>query len=227
VDVEVAAQQVACLGVPLCDGAVLVARDDVLGEVGEAGDGGLALVADYPRGVLVALGGIDVGVDLVDDDGGQVPGALLGDTQQLAAVGRELDALDGGGKLPCLQQPAGLDLPQAHRVVGAAGRDHLGGGVDVDGPQGTDVAVVCAQTLAVVRIYVLSAGGARSAGRGRLTPCAHNMVLGDGKDQVAVGVVFDLGERALVPGEKNRPHVCGVCGSGGAVRRVGVAFMLR
>jgi hypothetical protein len=37
--------------------------------------------------------------------------------------------------------------------------------VDVDSPQGTDVAVVCAQTLAIVRIYVLSAGGARSAGR--------------------------------------------------------------
>lgn len=163
VHVEVAAEQVACLGVPLCDRAVLVARDDVLGEVGEAGNGGLALVADYPRDVLVALGGVDVGVDLVDNDGGQVPGALLGDTQQLAAVGRELDALDGGGELPCLQQPAGLDLPQAHRVVGAAGRDHLGGGVDVDGPQGTDVAVVCAQTLAIVRIYVLSAGGARSA----------------------------------------------------------------
>lgn len=41
------------------------------------------------------------------------------------------------------------------------------------------------------------------------------MVLGDGENDVAVGVVFDLRERALVPGEKDRPHVCGVCRSGG------------
>lgn len=144
VHVVVAAEQLAGLGIPLCDGAVLVAGDDVLGEVGEAGDGGLALVADYPQDLLVALGGLDVGVDLVYDNGGQVPRALLCDTEQLPAVGRELDALDGCGELPGLQQPARLDLPQAHRVVGATGREQLRGGVDVDGPQGSDVAVVCA-----------------------------------------------------------------------------------
>lgn len=143
VRVVVAAEQLAGLAVPLCDGAVLVARDDVLGEVGEAGNGGLALVADYPQQLLVGLGGLDIGVDLVYDDGGQVPGALLCDTEQLPAVGRELDALDGCGELPGLQQLACLDLPQAHRVVGTTGREQLRGGVDVDGPQGSDVAVVC------------------------------------------------------------------------------------
>ena len=56
---------------------------------------------------------------------------------------------------------------------------------------------------------------------GLLTPCAHNMVLGDGENDVAVGVVFDLRERTLVSGEKNRPHVCGVCRAEWAVRRVG------
>ena len=142
-DVVVAAEQLACLAVPLCHGAVLVAGDDVPGEVGEAGNGGLALVADYPQHLLVGLGGVDVGVDLVYDDGGQVPGALLCNAEQLPAVGRELDALDGRAKLPRLQQLACLDLPQAYRVVGATGREQLRGGVDIDGPQGSDVAVVC------------------------------------------------------------------------------------
>ena len=141
--VVVAAEQLTSLAVPLCNGAVLVAGDDVLGEVGEAGNGSLALVADYPQQLLVGLGGLNIGVDLVHDDCGQVPGALLCDTKQLPAVGRELDALDGCGELPGLQQLSGLDLPQAHRVVGATGREQLRGGVDVDGPQGSDVAVVC------------------------------------------------------------------------------------
>ena len=143
VRIVVAAEQLAGLAVPLCDGAILMARDDVLGEVREAGNGGLALVADNSQDLLVALGGLNVGVDLVYDNGGQVPRALLCDTEQLPAVGRELDALDGCGKLPGLQQLAGLDLPQAHRVVGATGREQLRGGVDVDGPQGSNVAVVC------------------------------------------------------------------------------------
>jgi hypothetical protein len=43
-----------------------------------------------------------------------------------------------------------------------------------------------------------------------LTPCAHNMVLGDGEDDVAVGVVFDLREGTLVARKQNRPHVDGV-----------------
>jgi hypothetical protein len=103
---------------------------------------GLALVANYPQRLLVGLLGLGVGVDLVDDNGRQVPGALLGNTQQLAAVGGELDALDGCGELPGLQQLARLNLPQAHRVVGAASGQQLRRGVDIDGPQGTDVAVV-------------------------------------------------------------------------------------
>lgn len=43
-----------------------------------------------------------------------------------------------------------------------------------------------------------------------LTPRADDVILGDGEDDVAVGVVFDLGERTLVAGEQDRSH--GVCG---------------
>jgi hypothetical protein len=46
-----------------------------------------------------------------------------------------------------------------------------------------------------------------------LTPSAHNVILGDGEDDVAIGVVFDLRERTLVSGQQNGPHACSVCGS--------------
>jgi hypothetical protein len=109
--VVVAAQQLSRLAIPLCDGSVLVARDDVLGQVAEAGDGGLALVAHNAQRLLVGLLRLWVGVDLVYDNGGQVPGALLSHAEQLLAVGRELAALDGCGELPGVQQLARLDLP--------------------------------------------------------------------------------------------------------------------
>jgi len=60
-----------------------------------------------------------------------------------------------------------------------------------------------------------------------LTPRAHDVILGDGEDEVAVGVVFDLGERTLVPGEKNRPHLeMDGGGLGGWVRCGGEAAAL-
>jgi hypothetical protein len=37
------------------------------------------------------------------------------------------------------------------------------------------------------------------------------VILGNGEDNVAIAVVLDLGERALVSGEKNRPHGCIWC----------------
>jgi hypothetical protein len=52
-----------------------------------------------------------VGVDLVYDNGGQVPRSLLRDTEQLPAVGGEFAALDRCGELPGVQKFAGLDLP--------------------------------------------------------------------------------------------------------------------
>ena len=45
------------------------------------------------------------------------------------------------------------------------------------------------------------------------------MVLGDGEDDVAVGVVFDLREGTLVTGQQNRPHGDGVDGRGGVSGR--------
>jgi hypothetical protein len=77
-----------------------VSRDDVLGQVAEACDSRLALIANYPQNLLIALCCGRVGVDLVYDDGGQVPRSLLCDTEQLLAVGGELAALNRCGELP-------------------------------------------------------------------------------------------------------------------------------
>lgn len=171
VDGEVV-EHIPSLGIELADTAVLVAGNDVLAEVAPASNGGLALVADDGEDLLVALLGVDVGVDVHDDDVAQESHTLLGDAQQLGAVLVELDALDGRGELPDLEAAAGLDLPEADGVVGRAGGDHGRGGVDIDGPDGTDMAVVRAETLAVVR-----------------KPDTDLLILGDGEDQVAIEVV--------------------------------------
>lgn len=143
--------EVAVLAVVLRHGAVLVAGDDVLGQVAPSGNGSLALVAHDDEGLLGVLGRLDVDVDVKHDDGAQVTHTLLGDAQQLGAVLVEFDALDGGGELPGHQALAGLNLPQLDGVVGGTGGNHGGGGVDVDGPDGTLVAVVGAEALTVVR----------------------------------------------------------------------------
>lgn len=171
VDGEVV-EEVARLGVVLADAAVLVAGDDVLAQVAPSGNGGLALVADNGEAPLLALLGVDVRVDVDDDDVAEVAHALLGDAQQLGAVLVELDALDGRGELPRLEALARLDLPQADRVVGRARGDHGRRGVDIDGPDGTDVAVVRSETFAVVR-----------------EPDADLLILGDGEDEVAIEVI--------------------------------------
>lgn len=169
---RVVEEQVARLGVVLADAAILVAGNDVLGQGAPAGDSGLGLVADNGQSSLVSLLGLDVGVDVKDDDVGQVAHALLGNAQELGAVLVEGDALDGRGELPDLEALSRLDVPQANRVVGRARGNHGRGGVDVDGPDGTDVAMVCSEALAVVRV-----------------PDADLLVLGDREDEVAIEVI--------------------------------------
>lgn len=144
-------EEVAVLAVELGDGTILVAGNDVLAEVTPTGDGGLAVLANDSHDLLIALLGVNVELDVEDDDGTEMTHALLRHTQELAAILAELNALDGGREVPCLEKSAGLDLPEADGVVGGTGGEDSGCGVDVDGPDGTLVAVVCTETLAVVR----------------------------------------------------------------------------
>lgn len=179
-------EELAGLGVVLADAAVLVAGDDVLAEVAPAGDGGLALVADDGEGSLIGLLGVNVGVDVVDDDVAEVAHALLRHAEQLGAVLVELDTLDGGGELPGLDVLSGLDVPEADGVVCGAGGDHGRCGFDIDSPDGTDMAVVGTEALAVVR-----------------EPGANLLVLGDGEDDIAIEVVSIRGTRGAVLAESS------------------------
>ena len=61
-------------------------------------------------GLLVGLLALRVLVDVVDEDCAELALALLGHTEQLAAVLVELDALDSRSKFPCLQQLSSLGL---------------------------------------------------------------------------------------------------------------------
>ena len=144
-------EEIAVLAVELGDGAVLVAGNDELVEVTPAGDGSLGILADNGHNLLVALLGVNVELDVENDDGTEMTHTLLRHTQKLAAILAELNALDGGREVPCLEKSASLDLPEADGVVGGTGGEDGGCGVDVDGPDGTLVAVVCTETLAVVR----------------------------------------------------------------------------
>lgn len=163
--------EVAVLAIVLADGAVLVAGNDVLGQVAPAGDSGLALVADNGQNLLRVLLGGWVAVDVEDNNGAQVAHTLLGDAQQLGAILGKLDALDGSGEVPSHQALACLDLPQLDSVVGGTGSNDGGGRIDVDGPDGALVAVVGAHALAVVG-----------------EPGANMLVLCRGEDDVAIAV---------------------------------------
>ena len=147
----VVVKELASLGIELRDGTVLMAGDDVVGQVAESGHSGLAILTHNPQSLLVGLLCLGVGVDLVDDDGAEMAGSLLGNAQQQPSVGGEFDTFDGCREVPSLQQLARLDFPQAHRVVCATGREECGGGVDVDGPESTLVTVVGSQALTIVR----------------------------------------------------------------------------
>lgn len=182
-------EEVAGLGVVLAHAAVLVAGDDVLVGGAPAGDGGLALVADDGEGALVLLGALGVGVDVEDDDVGEVAHALLRDAEDLGAVLAELDPLDGGGELPRLDVAARLDLPEADGVVRGARHEEVGDGIDVDGPDGADVAVVGADALAVVS-----------------PPAAGHLILGHGEEEVAIEVIPGTKED-MYPSAKKKKRI--------------------
>ena len=102
----------AGLCVPLGDAAVLVARNDVLGEVGEASDGDTGqFIDDDAECGLVGLLAVGALVDVVDDDVAELAGTLLGHTQQLLSILGELDTLDRGQEVPRLEQFSSLHLP--------------------------------------------------------------------------------------------------------------------
>lgn len=169
--------------------------NDILGKVTPSSNSGLALVTDDGHGPLGVLLCVNVKLDVEDDDGSEVAHALLGNTEQPSAVGAELDPLDGGGELPGVEAAARLDLPQLDGVVGGTSSDDGAGRVAVDGPDGTLVAVVGTQALAIV-----------------CEPDADVLILGYREDEVAVGVesTDDAHEKvSMMLGWRNRDQGTG------------------
>lgn len=117
-------QEVAGLAVVLADTTILVSSNDVLAHVAPSCNRGLGFVADNGQSLLVALLGLDVGVDIDDDNVTQVAHALFRDTEKPGAILVELDTLDGGGELPDLEALAALDVPEADGVIGRTRGDH-------------------------------------------------------------------------------------------------------
>jgi len=164
------------LRVVLADATILVASNDVLVQITPACHRSLALRAGNPQARLVVLvvqvPALTVTVaDVEHDDRAQIPHALLRHGQQPAPVRAELDPLHGRGEVPDLDTLARLDVPESHGVVRRAGRHEDAVGADVDRPDGTLVAVVGAESLAVGR-----------------EPDAEDLILCDGEEKVAIAV---------------------------------------
>ena len=117
-------EEITGLGIVSAYATILMASDDVLAESTPARNGGLALVANNSESLLVGLLSVEIGVDVDDDDVGEVTHSLLSNSQQLGGIFVELDSLDGGGELPGLDETASLDFPETDCVVGRTGGDH-------------------------------------------------------------------------------------------------------
>jgi hypothetical protein len=100
---------------------------------------------------------------------------LFRHAKQFRAIRTKLDALDSSREFPSLEKATSLDLPESDSVVGAAGCDHGACRIAVDGPNGTDVALVGSKALTIVR-----------------KPHTNLLILGYGKEKVAVRVVSGI-----------------------------------
>ena len=96
-------KKLSVLRIKLRNSAILVSGDNVVCQVAEAGDCGLAVFAHDAQDVLVGLLCLGVGVDLVDNDCTEVTRALLGYSKKLCAICGEFDALDRCREIPGLQ----------------------------------------------------------------------------------------------------------------------------
>jgi len=77
-----------------------------------------------------------------------------------------------------VEEVACSNFPKLHCVVCGAAGEECGGGVNVDGEDGTEVALVCSETGAV--------GG---------HPGADHIIFGCGEQEITITVEFDLTER--------------------------------
>lgn len=161
--------ETAYLCVVLTDRPILVPRDDISAQVTPRSHGGFTLTAGDDQTPLVALLRRHVDLHIQHHYRPQEPHPLLRHREQFRPVLAELHPFDRRVEVPYFDALARADVPEADGVVGGAGGEEGGAGVDVDGPEGALVAVVGPEAFAV--------GG---------EPGADYLIFGAGEEYVAV-----------------------------------------
>lgn len=161
--------ETAYLCVVLTDRPILVPRDDISAQVTPRSHGGFTLTARDDQTPLVALLRRHVDLHIQHHYRPQEPHPLLRHREQFRPVLAELHPFDRRVEVPYFDALARADVPEADGVVGGAGGEEGGAGVDVDGPEGALVAVVGPEAFAV--------GG---------EPGADDLIFGAGEEYVAV-----------------------------------------
>jgi hypothetical protein len=132
---------------------------------------------------------------VLDLDGGDVVHEVVGGDDRERVPDGELDGPGGRVEAEAEQLPPGADVPELGGLVGGARDEARRVAGHVAGPDGAVVAPVGAQAVAVVCV-----------------PDRGGVVLGAGEEEVAVAVVAQERERALVPLHQDRPHRGGAVG---------------
>lgn len=155
-------------------------RNDIPTQITPPRHRSLTLIARNDQTSLIALLRLHIYLDIEHHNRPQIPHSLLRHSEQFRPIIIELDPLDRRVEIPYFDAFARADVPKADGVVGGAGGEEGGAGVDVDGPEGALVAVVGAEAFAV--------GG---------EPGADHLVFGAGEEDVAVfGVSVGQSQRS-------------------------------
>lgn len=155
-------------------------RNDVPAQITPRRHGRFALVARNDQTPLIPLFRLHIHYHIQHHNCPQIPHSLFRHSKQFGAVLIELYSLDCRVEFPYFYAFARADVPEADGVVGGAGGEEGGAGVDVDGPESTLVAVIGTEAFAV--------GG---------EPGADHLIFGAGEEDVAVfGVSMGKSQRS-------------------------------
>ena len=153
-------------------------RDDIPTQITPPGHRRLSLITPNNETSLIALLGLHIHNHIQHYNRPQKAHSLFCHRKQFGPVLVELHPFHGRVEIPYFYAFARADIPETDGVVGGAGGEEGGAGVDVDGPEGALVAVIGAEAFAV--------GG---------EPGADYLVFGAGEEDVAIFGVSEGRER--------------------------------
>lgn len=166
-------------------------RNYVPAQITPSSHGSLTLIARNDQTPLIALFCLHIHLDIKHDNRPQIPHSLLRHSEQFRPIVVKLHPLDRRIEVPYFYTFTRADVPEADGIVGGAGGEEGGAGVDVNGPEGALVAVVGAEAFTV--------GG---------EPGADDLIFGAGEENVAVFGVSVINSQKR---EQRRKRVA-VCG---------------